>query len=280
MTAPTLSSALAVPFLFTSLGTGSDINVAFSAGPSPVGVTVPTNYYWMQLAPSSNEFLRVVAAAINSAMAGAGRADVFTVTMGADSRVTISNATPFTMTLGIPLLLMGFTTQPINVTSATATNPPQHFATFIQRVSADWTPKTAVAGGENLAGVGYGVYVGTYREEDDIAFGFIPRDATQRTSLAVNQTPWQPAYGVTLGNHAGLWSCRDILAEAGGEVCHAALGNFQTLLTSTTATYDNVTLPFSEIASPRKDRQREGWDAYFIWTVRLIRQSTQTGTRA
>jgi len=25
---------------------------------------------------------------------------------------------------------------------------------------------------------------------------------------------------------------------------------------------------------------REGWDAYFRWTVRMIRQSTQTGTRA
>jgi hypothetical protein len=41
-----------------------------------------------------------------------------------------------------------------------------------------------------------------------------------------------------------------------------------------------VTLPLSEIAQPRKARVREGWDAYFRWTVRMLRQSTQTGTRA
>jgi hypothetical protein len=51
-------------------------------------------------------------------------------------------------------------------------------------------------------------------------------------------------------------------------------------LSSTTATYDLVSLPFGEIAAPRKSRLRDGWDAYFRWTVRLIRQSAQTGTRA
>jgi hypothetical protein len=148
-------------------------------------------------------------------------------------------------------------------------------------VSADWTPRTATSGAETLAGVGYGVYSGSWREEDEIAFGFIPRDPSQRTSLAVDQTPWMPDgdWSATLALPR-VWTCRDLLETAGGKTLHVALGNLQTLRTSTSARYDLCTLPFSEIATPRKARLREGWNAYFRWTTKMLRQSTQTGTRA
>ena len=280
MTAPTLTSALAVPFVWTSAG--NDVVLAFASGTSPVNVTIPTGTYRMVLAPAASDFVRVYVAAINAAITLAGRTEVFAASVGADSRITLTSTGAFTMS---PLLsaakLLGFSTAIVTQTSVTATYPPANLATFTERVSADWTPRSAVAGAETLAGVGYGVASGVWREEDEIAFGFIPRDPTTRTALSVDQTPWMPNAGDLVGAAMPRqWTCRDVLETAGGKTCAAALGNFQTLRTSTTARYDLVTLPFAELASPRKARVREGWDAYFRWTIRMLRQSTQTGTRA
>lgn len=282
MTAPTLTSAVAVPFAWTSAGAGLDLSIAFPSGTSPVGVTVATGTYRMQLAPSASDFVRVVESAINTAVAGAGRGEVFTLTMGADSRVTITSTGTFTIaSLANCLKTMGFSTTITSALSATATYPPAYFATFVERVCADWSPKSAVAGAETLAGVGFGVYSGAWREDDEIAFGFIPRDPETRTSLAVDQTPWMPNAGTAVGSALPRqWTCRDVLETAGGKTCAMASGNLQTLLTSTTARYDLVTLPFAEIAAARKARLRAEWNAYFTWTSRWLRQSTQTGTRA
>ena len=280
MTAPTLTSALAVPFAWTSAG--NDVVLAFASGTSPVNVTIPTGTYRMVLAPAASDFVRVYVAAINAAIIAAGRTEVFAATVGADSRITLTSTGAFTMS---PLLaaakLLGFSSAIVTQTSVTAAFPPANLATFTERVSADWTPRSAVAGAETLAGVGYGVASGVWREEDEIAFGFIPRDPTTRTALSLDQTPWMPNAGDLVGAvMPRQWTCRDVLETAGGKTCAAALGTFQTLRTSTTARYDLVTLPFAELASPRKARVREGWDAYFRWTIRMLRQSTQTGTRA
>lgn len=280
MTAPTLTSAIAVPFAWAS--SAPDIVLQFATGTSPVNVSIASGTYRMVLAPALTDFLRVVQNAINAAVAGAGRTEVFSVAMGADSRITVSATGAFrTSTLPVALAAMGFASNLAPyATSFVADVPPAFFATFIERVSQDWTTRTAVAGGETLSGATFGVYSGAWREEDDVAWGYIPRDPSTRTALGVDQTPWLPAFGVQYGNHLGQWGIVDILASAGGKTCALAFGNLQTLLSSTTATYDLVALPFGEIAAPRKARLREGWDAYFRWTVRLLRQSVQTGTRA
>jgi hypothetical protein len=280
VTAPTLTSAIAVPFAWTS--SAPDIVLQFASGTSPVNVNVASGTYRMALAPALTDFLRVVQNAINAAVAGAGRSEVFTVSMGADSRITVSATGAFrTASLPVALAAMGFASNLAPyATSFVADVPPAFFATFVERVSQDWTTRTAVAGGETLSGATFGVYSGAWREEDEVTWGFIPRDPSTRTSLSVNQTPWLPAFGVTYGNHLGQWGIVGILASAGGKTCALAYGNLQTLLSSTTATYDLVALPFGEIAAPRKSRLRDGWDAYFRWTTRVIRQSTQTGTRA
>ena len=69
MTAPTLTSALAAPFVWTSGGT--DIALTFASGTSPVNVTIPTGTYRMVLAPSATDFVRVYVAAINAAIIAA-----------------------------------------------------------------------------------------------------------------------------------------------------------------------------------------------------------------
>ena len=279
MTAPTLTSALAAPFAWTSGGT--DIALTFASGTSPVNVTIPGGTYRMVLAPAATDFVRVVVAAINSALTGAGRTEVFSVSVGADARVTINSTGAFGLSpMPDAMKLLGYSMGVANTVSIVATYAPAHLVTFVERVSADWTPRTAVAGAETLAGVGYGVQVGTWREEDEIAFGYIPRDVTTRAALALEQSPFGRDAGSAYGTTPAVWSVWDFLREAGGVTCAAALGTWQTLRTSTTATYDLVTVPFAEIAQPRKARVREGWDAYFRWTVKMLRQSTQTGTRA
>ena len=141
--------------------------------------------------------------------------------------LTLTSTGAFTMS---PLLdaakLLGFSTAIVAQTSVTATYAPAHLVTFVERVSADWTPRTAVAGAETLAGVGYGVQVGTWREEDEIAFGYIPRDVTARTALSLEQSPFARDAGSTYGTTPAVWSVWDFLREAGGVTCAAALGTW------------------------------------------------------
>lgn len=280
MSAPTLTSAIATPFAWTSAGT--DLSIAFPSGTSPVNVTLPSSTYYVCLAASTSDVLRVLAAAINTAVAGAGRTEVFTLTLGADCRVTLASTGVFSLGAAPPALkLLGFSGLISSVLSVTATYPPAYLATFVERVSADWSPRTAMAGAETLAGVGYGVASGVWREEDEIAFGFIPRDPATRTSLAVDQTPWMPDAGTAVGAAMPrVWTVRDLLDVALGQTLHVALGNLQALRSSTSARYDLCTLPATEFAAARKARVRDGWDAYFRWTTRMLRQSTQTATRA
>lgn len=99
MTAPTLTSALAAPFVWTS--GGNDVVLAFASGTTPVNVTIPTGTYRMVLAPAATDFVRVVVAAINAALTLAGRTEVFSAVVGADARITLTSTGAFTMS---PLL--------------------------------------------------------------------------------------------------------------------------------------------------------------------------------
>lgn len=276
---PSLRSAIAVSFDWVTAS--PDFSIAFASGTSPVAVTVPSGTYRMFLAPLGTDFIRVVEKAINDALVAAGRTEVFTFVMSSTGRVVLTSTGPFTIApLPIVLRFMGFSVPMVNGTVITAEYQPCCFATFVSRASNGWVPRTMAAGGETLAGMGYGVSTGVSYEEDDVMFDFVPPDPSTRTSLGIDQTPWQPEYGVDLGAHTGQWSVRDILASAQGKTCAAALGCFQAVRASTSERYDLVTIPTSEITSPRKERLRDGWDAYFRWKVRLLRQSEQTGTRS
>lgn len=281
--APTLRSALAPTFSWT---TGApDISFAFPSGTSPVTSSVASGSYRMLLASSTVDFLRVCQTAFNGSMSGSGRAETFTVSMNADSTVSIAiSAGTFSATLTSLLRYLGFSANiSAGTSTATSTYPPRFFAAFVSRVSADWTQVTPVSGSETAAGISYGVTSGVTTWEDEFNFDFIPQNPTQRTSLAVNQTPWHPddANLASLGNHNPPESISDVLTSSLGKTCALALGNLQDLRTSTTERYHLVSVPAKEIAAPRKNRTRDGWDAYFKWTVRMIRQSaTPTSTRA
>lgn len=274
--APTIRSAIAPTFTWTSTGAGIDMVFTFAAGASPVGVTMPTGDYRVCLAPSASEFMAVLTAAINAAMVAAGRTESFAVTMGTDGIVSIDNSHTFTVTADPALVLLGFLVKPTATLSAKATNPPKYFATFTSRASNGWIPRTPMSAAETMAGIGFGVTSGVTTWEDEMAFSFIPADPTYRTSLGVDQTARDPTVTdlASYGSHQLPWSVNDVLAVSLGKTVAAALGNFQTCISVLATRYDLVTIPGADLASPRWSRLREGWDAYFVLTLRMVRQAT------
>lgn len=278
---PTLRSALAPSFAWTS--SAPDIVLTFASGTSPVNVTVASGTYRMLLAGSSADFIRVVQSAINTALSGAGRAETMTLVMGSDSRITITSTGAFSASISDALSYLGFSTAISDATTSTATYPPRFFATFVSRTSRGWSPRMSVAGAVTAEGVGYGVQMGTWRDEDEVTFDWIPYTTAQRTSLGVYQTPLypDPTYSRSqYGAHAGQWSIVDTLHVSLGKTCGFAAGNLQDHLTSTSERFDLVTLAPEAIGEPVTERIVESWDAYFRWAPRIIRQTTATSTRA
>lgn len=285
---PTITCAIAESFTHTSAA--PDATLTFSAGVSPVTASTATGTYRMWLTPKATCFPRDLTTRIKSAIALArGTAAAVTPTLSADGIFTMTFEVdiPATITFADGVWQrLGFASASPTIDANNAivgTRPVWHLATFVERVSADWQQRTAVASAETAGGVGYGVTSGITRWQDELTFGFIPRDPTFGTSLGVSQTPWEPdaAYLTALGTvDARAYSVSDLLAGALGKTCAFAAGNFQALRTSTGERYHLVTIPGRECGAPRLARLRAGWDAYRRWTTALIRQSTPTGTRA
>lgn len=290
---PSITCALAPSFVHTSAS--PDATFTFASGTSPVTVSLSTGTYRMWLAPSATCYLRALAAAITTALTTA-RAATYTciASLSASGVVTLrivsAAGLPTGVTIAAPMWqLVGYASATPTIDTGSGlvdiagSLPVWHLATFVERVSADWQQRTAVASAETAGGIGYGVTSGITRWQDELTFGFIPRDPTFGTSLGVSQTPWEPdaAYLTALGTvGARAYSVSDLLATAIGKTCAFAAGNFQALRTSTGERYHLVTIPGRECGAPRLARLRAGWDAYRRWTAMLIRQSTPTGTRA
>jgi len=283
---PTLTSAIAPTF---TLATAETFSMAFTAGPSPITVTMAARDYRMVLAPSSGsvrDYVREMTAAIQTALTGAGRAETPLVTIDATMLlVSISITTAewsASETAGSPLRRLGFNaTIPSSIIGADAKRPPLHLATFVERKHVGWQPHSVVSGAETIAGVPYGITSGVRRDEDEIAFGFLPRDPTKRADFGLYQTSLQPdaAYAFSLGVVAAReWSALDVVTSALGQPVAFALGTWQTVSQSTSEYYDLGAIKTESIMSPQIERTRDGWDAYYGITLGVTRSSV--GTRA
>lgn len=289
-----LTSALAVDF--DHVTAAPDATFTFATGlPATATVTLPSGAYRMWIAPAAACYLRAFAAAIAAALT-AQRGVAFTciASLSAAGLVTVRLISAATLPSGVTLAASVW--QRLGMASATpalspgtglvdlvGVRPVWHLALFAERKSADWSPRTPMAGRVAVDGTGYGVSTRITTWRDELTFGWIPRDPTYRTSLGLDQTPWEPEpdYLGTAGTLAGrLYALSDLVhAEAHARTLAFARGNWDALRTSTAERFDLVTIPTTELAAPRLARVRAGWDAYRAWTTALIRQSTPTGTR-
>lgn len=285
---PTLVTALAPTFTHTAAV--ADFTLTFAAGVSPVTGTLLSGDYRMRLSASTGCYLRQLASRMKAAIVAArGAGGTVVATLAADGVVTFTFGVdiPATVTFAAPMWqLLGFASASPTVTpngTIVGARPVWHLATFIERVSNDWSQRTPIAAAETIAGIGYGVTSGSPTWVDEIAYGFIPRDPTYRASLGLYQTAWFPADAyLTSPNVAAAreYSISDLLTASLGRTVGYANGTLQTILAGTTTTIDLVTIPGADISTPRVVRSRQGWDAYRRWTTRLIRQSTPTESTA
>lgn len=283
---PTLTSAIAPTF---TLSTAETFSMAFTTGPSPITVTMAARDYRMVLAPSSGsvrDYVREMTAAIQTALTGAGRTETPLVKIDATTLlVSISIITAewsASETAGSPLRRLGFNaTIPSSIVGVDAPRPPLHLATFAERKHVGWQSHSVVSGAETIAGVPYGITSGVRRDEDEIAFGFLPRDPTKRAAFGLYQTSLQPdaAYAFSLGVVAAReWSALDVVTSALGQPVAFALGTWQTVSQSTSEYYDLGAIKTESIMAPQIERTRDGWDAYYGITLGVTRSSV--GTRA
>lgn len=278
------TAALAPAFDWTSAGAGLDVTV------NAVAVTVATQRnvrMWLGKSASGTGqcLVKRVLAAINAAIGPA----VMQASISTDGKLTFSlvSGAAFTVTWHATLAAL-FGDVPNagggGAASVTGAYPVKHLGLCGTIDGGDWSPTIAGAAQVTASGVSYGyVSTGAAREEDTLAFGWIIRDPTQKTALGDLTTPWHPADAslALIGAHACPWSWRDVLRQSVGRTCALARGNWQTLRTSTTETYDLVSVRPADLLQPQRLLATERWLPYHHFTATVYRQgAAPIGTRA
>lgn len=272
-----ISSALAVPFDWTSLGTGLDASFTIASVVYPVTVPTLAGARFL-LAPSTTEFIAHVLAAFNTGIVGSGR--TFTLTMGEDARLVLAiDSGVFEGAISLDLnRVLGFLSIGIAITTTTADTPPWYFASFASITGGQFDPVASGAFEETAGGLVYG-FAGTgtsYRTQRKVSF--IPRTPAVRVARGDHQSAWWPddAYINSLGSIAVAreWSILDVLRVARGALCSFALGNFQALRTSTSETFWQVYVGRTSIINPVTERHDESWPVYHRHDLSLVLPTT------
>lgn len=256
------TTALAPTFAWTSAGTDLTITI----GGTPYAVTVPTIAATrFLLAGSAVEFMAHVEDAINTAVAASGR--TFTLTMLPSGRLRLAiDSGKFTLSTSLAFnRLMGFfgtgTYHHVD-----ADSPPWYFAMFGSVSGGVWAPMQS-GGFEVTAGGSVFGFAGTrtaYRR--DLTCEFIPWDEAVRSARGDEVSSMWPNLAY-VGDLAGTgvtrpWSLLDVLQAARNVDCGLALGNFQTVLTSTSEPFYVCRVAPGSILSPEITRQNDRWPVY------------------
>lgn len=256
------TTALAPTFAWTSAGTDLTITI----GGTPYAVTVPTIAATrFLLAGSATEFMAHVVSAINTAVAASGR--TFTLTMLPSGRLRLAiDSGKFTLSTSLAFnRLMGFFGTGI-YQHVDADSPPWYFAMFGSVSGGVWAPMQS-GGFEVTAGGGVYGFAGTrtaYRR--DLTCEFIPWDEAVRSARGDEVSSMWPNLAY-IGDLAGTgvtrpWSLLDVLQAARNVDCGLALGNFQTVRTSTSEPFYVCRVAPGSILSPEITRQSDRWPVY------------------
>lgn len=269
MTAPP-AMALAVPFTWVQ-GGAYDLRLEFASGTSPVDVLVDNGEYRMNLAGSSGDFIRKVAAEATGALSGVSRAETCTASISAQGLVTLTLSAPATWTLTSDLRdVLGFaSTSYSSVASITASEPPRDLYLFLGGDSQGWRRREPIAAGVNQAGRVWGVRSGIVSWEDELNLELIPSDPAVRAAAAETATPWEA------GASTLPWSCQRLLETALGKSV-AFARHWQAVRASTSESFDLVSIRPEALSEPDVKNQYPSLASWRTWRLPLIRTSTST----
>lgn len=257
------TTALAPTFAWTSAGTDLTITI----GGTPYAVTVPTIAATrFLLAGSATEFMAHVVSAINTAVAASGRTFTLTMLPSGRLRLAIDSGTFGLSSAPAFNRVVGFLPGGLALADTTADTPPWYFATFGAVSGGVWAPMQS-GGFEVTAGGSVFGFAGTrtaYRR--DLTCEFIPWDEAVRSARGDEVSSMWPNLAY-IGDLAGTgvtrpWSLLDVLQAARNVDCGLALGNFQTVLTSTSEPFYVCRVAPGSILSPEITRQNDRWPVY------------------
>lgn len=286
----TINAALAVAFSWTSAGAGADLSVVFASGTSPVGVTLATGTYRPALAPTSGsvvELLRAVQSALNSAVSGAGRSEVFTVALNAAGKVVVSATGAFKIAWASFALgrILGFDTSMASAaTSITATFQPWYLGYAVGAFGGRWESRRPLSGEETCSGDVYAFGAGAWTHSREWTLELVPRTPEDATAQECPGTPWWPSaqYINSLGETgtARAWSWVDLAAAATNAEC-AWTDEWTTVSASTTERFYVCKAGMPFLRAPQEDPIDETWPVYRRARLPLrLPSSSATSTRA
>lgn len=281
-----ITSALAPTFRWAQ--TDGTLRVSFDAGsPDHIDVELATGTYRMHLGPTSGagkDFIRAVAAAINSAIAAEGRSEICTLTMGADGHVVFEWSTTGVSVDTNPILaMMGFPAG--GAGTLVGAYAPRYLALMIAQSGGVWQPVQTGATDVTSAGRPYTIGEVTTAFTKRPKVDFIPRDPEAADEAdGCPATPWYPdrALWGTLGDTSTVrrWSWLDVLRASANVECAVTLGDWQDLLTSTTRRYDLVRIGKASVRNPKPERQDDRWDRWYRHDLELwLPDGAPSGTR-
>lgn len=285
-----ITAALAVTFAWTSAGAGADLSVVFSTGTSPVGVTLATGSYRVCLAPTSGDVkdvLRALQSAINTAISGAGRSEVFTVALNAAGKVVVSATGAFRVAWASFALgrILGFdTSMAAAATSVTATFQPWYLGFAVGAWGGKLTARRSVSGEVTNAGVVYSIGASAWIYRRTWNLSLVPLTPEDATAESDPGTPWLPsvAYLNSIGqtSTARAWSWLD-LVDVATNAKVAFTNDWPRVSASTTERYYLGYLGPEALGAPEEDPLDETHPVYRTAKLPLVLPSSDaTGTRA
>ena len=279
-----VTTAFAPTFSWTAGAT--DFRLLFTGDPE-VHITVPSGTYRMHLGPSSGDgqdFLRAAETQINAGIAGAGRSETVTLTMQADGTVKLVCSGAVTLNASPGLRALGLDAGGPSATF-TAARGPQHLALVVSASGGIEECRDVASIATDGAGRVYSLGAITTAYQRPLGLDLIPWDPTAGADAESPATPWFPdrPYRGARGNTSvgRVWSWLDVLHEATNVETAAALWSWQSLVTSTTVTYDLVHFGEASVKSPKPERRHPTWNRWVRHQLDLWwPEGAPTGTRA
>lgn len=281
----TISAMAAATFSYA----GGTVDLQVSTAGAPLVATVPAVAgARVHLAPSASDLVRVLVAAFNAAPGLPGGVS-FAASMGTDGRITITctGDTWKSADLHSSLVgrILGYSASATPyAASHTATLQPMFVAYAVSVERSHRRSMRQGAYGVTFGGRVYGWGASAYAHRRELRLAFIPRSPAIATAEGSTATPLEPAdayrdsYGSTATARA--WSWQDLAAVAPNAAV-AWTGEFQTLRTSTTDTYDVGYLSPEALMELADDQLDASWDCYHTLELTLhLPTSGSTATRS